>query len=104
MFFLKPESASPAAATDGTLARLVMEPDRQPKCAICWEDLLPVDLLGDKITTQCEHATIACINCLRQSIAAQLDRGWDKITCPICSVPLDSIVVERYGSAETIDR
>ena len=56
----------------------------------------------------CEHVANVCKNCLRDQIASQLEskgsKGWNKLSCPVCSRSLTHEEVQRFAAPEDFAR
>lgn len=56
---------------------------RDKDCAVCGDQLPPLDFPAKQPTDSCMHQVQTCSDCLQRWVSVQLDQnGWDGITCP----------------------
>ncbi|KAK1755320.1 hypothetical protein QBC47DRAFT_361334 [Echria macrotheca] len=73
-------------------------------CAVCMEDK-KITELPIRITSDCQHPSVPCKDCLKQWLQSSLERAtWDRIKCPDCPAILGYADMRRYASRETFSR
>jgi hypothetical protein len=73
-----PHHATTLAAQKESLSRLII-------CTICRENEHPSTFPERRITSNCQHMTRTCKECLQQWVEMCVEtRGWSRCTCPEC--------------------
>lgn len=74
-------------------------------CVICMEDVSNNLMPMSKLTPQCHHEEMACLQCIEQALDSQIETEfWDRLHCPICPGLLSHKSLQQYASGATFAR
>ncbi|KAF2097382.1 hypothetical protein NA57DRAFT_77639 [Rhizodiscina lignyota] len=74
-------------------------------CAICSEELHPLEFPAKPPTSECTHKVNTCSHCLEKWVAADLEgRGWQHVSCPECRRPFSHADMKRAANDDTFER